>query len=418
MRACKVDEDQLAKWIDQASGSIRYLAPGITEKLANKICAAGDRTGEKNFVLIELDGDMDRSGYGETAGVRILMENGVITNKISGLRMAALTSPEFGVVWSPIAKCVDHNMERVTTNGIFFEGQERRKIQKLVCKLMEEDQQTESRLPIDAWRGEAFASEELDRKIFSVPDEPKVNVECVSENDVKEVEKDLREYPPRDFKEEKKLEVYQGYIGFVEIHVFGAKLSEATTLAIPKELTELGLADDLRNNLSEKMRIDLSENIDLGVREVNELVKAFRLIFTKQMGKPLGRIYKKSDWEIMQAKWNEIDYLVEAANEKISQNLDNSVTKTIKKAANDWKRALDSNTRLQPKYKLEKIEQMLTKHWTNKKRPTKVKIELFTKDLTWETLNDENVRKKIEDAYPELRETGLYKSRKGYFSGK
>ena len=54
----------------------------------------------------------------------------------------------------------------------------------------------------------------------------------------------MREHPPRDFKEEKLLEVYQEYIGFIEILVVGATLSEATTLAIPKELTELGLAKE------------------------------------------------------------------------------------------------------------------------------------------------------------------------------
>ncbi len=423
MKACKVDEEQLAKWIDTASGSIRYLAPAITENLAHKICAAEKRTGEKNSVLIELHGDMDRGGYGKTAGVRILIENGVTTKKNSGLRIAALTAPNLGVVWSPIAQRVDP-MERVSANGIFLEGRELFELQKMVCKLMGEDQQTASQAANNADREEATASEEQDRKdspqsdeidskVFPTPDEPNTNVHPIYEQNVREVEKDLEEHPPRNFNEEKRLEVYQGYIGFVEIHVVGASLSEATTLAIPKELTELGLAEDLRNNLSEKMRVDLSEYVDLGAREVNQQVDAFRMIFTKQMGKPLGRIYKKGDWNIMQEKWKDINYLVEAANAKIQRNLDNAVNKIIKESAEEWARALNknSNTWSQPKYSVEAIESMLNKNWIKKKRPTKVKIELFVKDLTWETLNDKNVQKIIEDAYPELSETGLYKSR-------
>lgn len=43
-----------------------------------------------------------------------------------------------------------------------------------------------------------------------------------------------------------------------------------------------------------------------------------------------------------------------------------------------------------------------------------MKVELFVKDLTWATLNDPEVRHKIEEAYPDLRETGLYKSRRAW----
>ena len=435
MQTCKVDDKQLGDWIDKATGSIRYVAPAITDNLAHKICAAEKRTGEKNFVLIELDSDIDRSGYGETAAVRILMENGVITNENPGLRMVAMTAPNFGVIWSPNARRIDP-MERVSVNGIFLEGQERLKLQELVCKLMGENQKTASQVANDEERKEAAATEEvslkvirqanetdreakpqpdeIDKEVIPAPDEPEMNVRPVSEQKVKEVEKDLREHPPRNFDKEKILEVYQGYIGFVEIHVIGATLSESTTLAIPKELTELGLAEELRNNLSEKMRIDLSDRVDLGASEVNKQVDAFRMIFTKQMGKPLGRIYKKSDWKIMQDKWKEINYLVDTANTNIRQKLDNTVDRIIHEAAEEWERALykNSNTSSQPIYSVNEINRMLNQQWINKKRATKVKIEMFAKDLTWETLNDVEVKKKIEDAYPELCETGLYKSRK------
>lgn len=435
MQTCKVDERQLGDWIDKASGSIRYVAPAITDNLAHKICAAEKRTGEKNSVLIELDSDIDRSGYGETTGVRILMENGVTTNSNPGLRIAAITAPNFGVVWSPNARRIDL-MERVSVNGFFLEGQERRNLQKLVCKLMGEDQILVSQFANDEERKEATTSDEVslevihqpietdrdvnpqpdetDREVIPAPDEPEINIHPVSEEEVKKVEKDLREHPPRNFDKEKILEVYQGYIGFVEIHVIGATLSESTTLAIPKELTELGLAEELRNNLSEKMRIDLSDRVDLGASEVNKQVDAFRMIFTKQMGKPLGRIYKKSDWKVMQDKWKEINYLVDTANAKILQKLDNTVDRIIQEAAEEWERALykNSNTSSQPNYSVEEINRMLNQQWINKKRATKVKIEMFAKDLTWETLNDAEVKNKIADAYPELCETGLFKSRK------
>lgn len=228
----------------------------------------------------------------------------------------------------------------------------------------------------------------------------------------------MRERPPRDFQKEKQTEVYQGYVGFIEIHVTGASLASATTLAIPKDITELGLADDLRKRLSEKMRIDLNGTVDLGASDVNKRVDAFREIFTRQMGPPLGRIYKKSEWEVMQAKWAEIERLAQVANEKIALSLRQTVKKIIDDAAEHWANAIGRNPRIESRdsYTEDEIRSKLNAQWDQKQRATAVKVHLFAKDLTWATLNDPTVRRKIEEAYPELRETGLYQSRRAWTS--
>ena len=43
-----------------------------------------------------------------------------------------------------------------------------------------------------------------------------------------------------------------------------------------------------------------------------------------------------------------------------------------------------------------------------------MRVQLFVKDFTWGTLNDPAVRRKIEEAYPDICETGLYKSRRAW----
>ncbi len=260
------------------------------------------------------------------------------------------------------------------------------------------------------------SSEAVDKRL--VPAEPNVQLHAVDEEKIKEVETHLQEHPPRDFTEEKQTEVYQGYVGFIEIHVTGASLSGTTTLTIPQEPTELGLEADLRNRLSERMRIDLSGSVDLGARDVNRRVDAFREIFTRQMGPPLGRIYKKNDWPIMQTKWAEIEILVESANDKIKRSMHAAVENTISAAAKDWAKAIDENpiVKKQVPYDVEDIQKLLLTQWDRKQRATRMKVQLFVKDLTWATLNNPQVRKKIEDAYPELCATGLYKSRRAWAS--
>ena len=449
MKACKVDEKQLAEWIDGATAAIRYLGPAITEDVARRILAAEKRTGQRNHVVIELDDEMDRSGYGQTAAVRILHEGGAMLHRRHGLRVAALTAPGLGIVWSPIAQRVDP-IDRVSVNGIWMEGSEQRELLHWIGRMMGDqppseptrDPEPQHPLALGAHVGsepsvalepltrfeqtqaavEASREEEPPRSEpvpeLPAPDEPKVEVSPLEEENLQQVERTLREHPPRDFQKEKATEVYQGYVGFIEIHVSGASLASATTMAIPKDLTELGLENDLRNRLSEKMRIDLSDKVDLGASDVNKRVDAFREIFTKQMGQPLGRIYKKGDWGVMQAKWAEIERLVQAANEKIRRSLHQAVEKTITDAAADWAKAIARNPSVKNRgsYTKDKVRSLLNAQWDQKQRATVVTVHLFAKDLTWATLNDPAVRRKIEEAYPELCETGLYQSRRAWAS--
>ena len=347
MKACKVDESQLARWIDGATGAIRYLGPAITEGLARKILDAQRRTGHRAHLVIELDDEMDRSGYGQTAAVRLLHEGGSAPHKRCGLRVAAFSTPGLAVVWSPIAERVD-SIDRVTVNGIWMEGPEQFELIRWIGRMMGEPATLEVARDSDPHDAPAPSTEAEPPRTDATPElpapiEPEATVTALDEEEIESVERHLREHPPRDFQKEKATEVYLGYVGFIEIHVTGASLASATTLAIPKELTELGLATDLRNRLSEKMRIDLSGTVDLGAKEVNRRVDAFREIFTRQMGPPLGRIYKKSDWDIMQDKWAEIERLVRVANEKIGRSLDQAVQKIIADAAQHWAAAIARN---------------------------------------------------------------------------
>ena len=448
MKACKVDEEKLAGWIDGATGAIRYLGPALTEKLAQKILAAEKRTGERCHVVIDLDDEMDRCGYGQTVGVRTLQDEHATIHRQTGLRIGALSAPGIGVVWSPIAERVDP-IDRVSVNGIWMEGPEQRELLRWISRMMGEQETSQSvrdldrrdmpaSLPeapyepdigplegIDRGRQDATETEGTEEYLVHevvgdspAPSEPDLTVSAVQDQDLKEAELHLREHPPRDFQKEKETEVYQDYVGFIEIHVIGASLAESTTLAIPNELTELGLETDLRTRLSERMRIDLSDRVDLGARDVNRRVDAFREIFTKQMGLPLGRVYKKSEWDIIQIKWAEIERLVEEANEKIERSMDKAVDEIIADAAAGWANAIAENPRanVQRRYTAHDIRSMLGKQWDQRKRAKRMRVQLFVKDFTWATLNDQGVRCKIEEAYPDIRETGLYKSRSAWAS--
>ena len=398
--------------------------------------------------MIDLDDEMDRCGYGQMAGVRTLHDERATIHRQLGLRIGALSAPGIGVVWSPIAERVDP-IDRVSVNGIWMEGSEQRELLRWISRMMGEQETSQSvpdlsrrdmpaSLPEAPYEPDTGSLEGIDRgrqdaaetertgeypapevvRHSPTPSEPDLTVSAVQEQDLKEAELHLREHPPRDFRKEKETEVYQDYVGFIEIHVIGASLAESTTLAIPDELTELGLETDLRNRLSERMRIDLSGRVDLGARDVNRRVDAFREVFTRQMGPPLGRVYKKSEWDFMQTKWAEVERLVDEANRRIDLHMHKAVDEILTGAAQDWAKAIAENPNVdsQGLYTEEKIRSLLEAQWDRRKRATRMRVQLFAKDFTWDTLNDPKVRRKIEEAYPDIRETGLYKGRSAWAS--
>jgi len=415
MRECKVDEKTLGRWVERAESEIWFISPAITEPLARNIIEADKRTGENSRVLITLDDAMDRHGYGETKGARLLMNEGKNIKHAEGILISALViKHDICVVWTPIAERVD-SIDRVTFNGFLFEQDE--EMEEFQYRIQQIMQMSPSQSDENHSYNSEISKEHYYPQFDSSYDHPmennkKLKVVDVTEEAIEEVEKNLVEHPPRNYKEEKELEVYSSYLGFIEIQLTGSSLAKSTTLSIPKELTEIGLDKDLRRLLSERMQIDLSDSVDLGVKKVNKLVEAFREIFTKKMKKPLGRIYLKKDWEIMKRKSNEINKLIEEVNKDILNKIEDAVNQQIEDAAKKWFESRYSTTSNKSTHLTkDQIIELLKNQWVNHIRPKKVKLDLFPKDLTWETLNDEEVKKTIEEEFPDIRDTGLYKTR-------
>ncbi len=375
-----------------------------------------------SHIVIDLDADIDRSGYGDTAGVRILYEEGINIQKRAGLRVAAFSADGFGVLWSPIAERIDE-IKEVTVNGIWMEGDELEELRLWMERMVGIEPQRPENTSTKEHENESrqnslfddidlFTNEPSDNSVESqlVPDEPKVKVDPVNESDINKVEKHLDEHPIRDFKSERWTEVYTGYVGFIEIHLTGARLSEKMTLTVPNEFKGIGLEDNLKKRLRETLQLDITDKVDLGAKDVNRRVDAFREIFTKNVGKPMGRIYKKSEWSVMKSKWDEIEKLVQTANTKIPSSLDDAVNDAINTIATDYAKVpkLENSG-----WTVDKIENTLKKQ-LHQQKPAQMKLELVRKDLTWDMLNDGKVQQKIIEIYPELEGTGLFQSRKAY----
>ncbi|MCY4050871.1 MAG: hypothetical protein OXF60_05190 [Gammaproteobacteria bacterium] len=233
----------------------------------------------------------------------------------------------------PIAESVD-SIEQVSQNGILFDGRSIQTLIEFICELMSLDSKSLSLkdsvgdLDTGSDPNNSYDGQNKDRKAnkedLDKPSQGKRSedqsfegdtengknkhrdtnsndpnaqsedkpVEDVKEKDIEDVEEDLRNHPPRNISQEKILTVYNGYVGYIEIKMSGTNLENKINLNIPKEIIEIGLRDELRDQISEMMIIDITDTDDLGVKKENEHLKAFRTLFQGQMGEPLGRIYK------------------------------------------------------------------------------------------------------------------------------
>ncbi len=422
MKECKVDEKQIGEWIENANDEIWYISPGIKESLASKIADVSRRNGTNFHIMVSVDGDMDRFGYGDIKAAEILKGQSINIKDTDGIGISVFAvKGNFCAFWSPLAECVD-DIDRILLNGFqtesdmeqkvfqdwikgVFEIETHNELFKPTTSEEKKDEPSDTIVPVES--SPTTTNNPEKEKITSTKVKGSVlKPKELTEEKIKREKKSLIEHPPRDIKNERELTVYGGYGGFIEIHLKGSKLSKSTRLQIPQEFIELDLEENLRRQLSQSMIIDLSDYVDLGVQKINKKVEAFREIFTVQLGRPLGRIFRKKDWEIMQRKADEINDLVNSVNPKIKEKLKFAARKTIKKAAYHWYNAINGKTN--ENYSLYDVEEMFLSQWNNRLSATQVKFDLFVKDLTWETLNNTNVREEIEKAFPDICKTGLY----------
>ena len=120
----------------------------------------------------------------------------------------------------------------------------------------------------------------------------------------------------------------------------------------------------------------------------------------------------------MKTKWAEMERLVKKANKKIERRMHKAVDEILTGAAKDWAKAIHEHPKVdvQGPYTEEEIRLMLSEQWDRRHHATRMRVQLLVKDFTWGTLNDPEVRRKLEEAYPDIRETGLYKSRSAWTS--
>ena len=400
MFGTRLTSEEIAKRIGDTSQTCILITPGVDAIVAEALLEHAKRTGSKAHVVIDGTHHAERSGYGETGTWRTLMDS-IELRVMRGTRLGLLVTDCGSWLFAPRAGKLDPRDEE-GLSAVALGTMESEAAHALAARILD--------YPERSPQNEAIPPEgQGGRPPEDGAQEPRAQSE-ISLKDVEQAEKAIEEHPPRDYAREREITVYTAFIGYIELRLAGSSLATGARLKIPNELVERGLGEaELRNRINESVRIDLDEEVDTGVREINERLNAIRKLYTRQLGEPHGRIYRKRQKQELDRHCDDLEHEINRANTTLERKIDAAIRQQIDDLAETYSQQAAQG--VEPKLTKDQIREKLLDAWeeAGEARPRKVTLEATFKDLTWDTLQEEGLRQRVLELFPDLKNSALYR---------
>ena len=403
MRGIRLTSEDIADHIRHAGETCLLITPGVEAVVAEALKERAQHTATTASVVVDGSHHAERSGYGETSTWRTLIE--VTELKASpGTRLGLLVTERGSWLFAPRAGKLDPREEGGF--GAVELGAHSTAARTLFERIFGRRRPSPKK---DEHPREGNGKEfQADRIPFE--DEPRAQCESITKEELDLAERAIEEHPPRDYAREREITVYSSFVGYIELRLAGASLSKGTRLKIPNELVELGLAEDeLRKRINESVMINIEDEVDTGVRGINERLKAIRTLYTRQLGEPHGRIYRKRQRLELEGHLEDLNREIAQANSALGDKIDTAIRRQLDHLAETYSRQMAQGT--SSGLKKDDAIRLLLKAWhdTGAVRRREVKLEVTFKDLTWDSLQDQVLREQIVEQFPELKNSALYR---------
>ncbi len=403
MLGTQLTSKDIAAHIREAGETCLLITPGVDAIVVEALLERAQRTANKARVVIDGTHHAERSGYGETDTWRALM-NAAELRAMPGTRLGLLVTGRGTWLFAPRAGKLDPRDEAgLSAVALVMHREAALALSERILGQREQPSRNEASSPDGA-------CERPPGPAAGDTSEPKARRETITEAEVARVEQAIEEHPPRDYAKEREITVYTAFVGYIELRLTGASLATGARLRIPNELVERGLGEnELRTRINESVRIDLDEDVDTGVRAINERLNAIRTLYTRQLGEPHGRIYRKRQRQELGRHLEDLKGEIDQANAALGQRIEAAVRKQLDDLAETYARQTAQGAL--PELTKEDIGRLLLKAWNEagSARPRKVTLEVTFKDLTWETLQDEALKQRILERFPDLENSALYR---------
>ena len=403
MRGTRLTSEDIARHIREAGNTCLLITPGVDAIVADALRERARRAATKASVVIDGSHHAERSGYGETGTWRDLMDVTELKT-MPGTRLGLLVTERGAWLFAPRAGRLDPREEEgLSAVMLGARYEEARALSERIVGRTGQSPRTNA----DAGEGH---SEVLPEGHVHDEDEPRAMSDTITKEAVEQAESAIEEHPPRDYAKEREISVYTAFVGYIEMRLAGASLGKGARLKIPAELVERGLGEnEVRKRINESVKINLEEDVDTGVREINERLNAIRMLYTRQLGEPHGRIYRKRQRKELEGHLKDLRKEIARANSALEEKIETALRKQLDDLAETYARQAAQETL--PEMNKEKMRELLHKAWheAGALRPREVKLEVTFKDLTWETLQDATMREQIVEQFPNLENSTLYR---------
>ena len=406
MRGIRISSDDLAKYIRNADDICHLILPGVDDTVADALVdRAKQKRTSKAIVVVDGSHHAERSGYGETSAWRRLNdEKNIELKTVPGTRLGCLVTEHGAWLFAPRAGKLDPREEEGLSAVQIDEAN--REDARIFCERI-------VGFTYHSPQGEKSPEEQCPEHEATEHgrEEGEPRAKPITDQQIAEAERAIEEHPPRDYSKERMITVYTQYVGYIEIRLVGASHGKGTLMKIPPELVALGLDDEeLRGRISESVRIDLNKKVDTGVATINERLNAIRTLYTRQLGQPHGRIYRKRQKEELENHLEDLRKEIAQANDTLVNKIDKALKEELDDLATKY---FQQSERIlnEPGLDKDRISDLLLKAWRQSgvARQSSVKLEVTFKELTWESLKDNVLSCQIVELFPDLKESSLYK---------
>lgn len=391
-----INSEVLCEIIAQTKKSLCYAAPGIQKIPAAEIVALSENIGpELISVFLDIDENVLRMGYGTLEAIKLLQDNGITIQHISGLRNGLIVSDDIGYSYTPTA--------------LFLEKEQTEAPILNAMRLMP-DQIKEAMARLSpASKAIALAQAQTEQEIKHIQElVTEIQPEKLNIQQLKEIQENLRSAPPIKFDIARQVRVFQPHFQYVELSLTGAAI-QRHKLNIPKSIQRIGMNKELEGRL--KTTFDLiDKNSKISSKDLDDELRHIREKLTRSLGKKHGRIIRVATLPTLKERLADLQKKIEAHQKDIKKSLDETLKNSQKMIVNYYLPLVLEN----PPDELFGIFGVPTEqdinNWLKSEIestfPTaeslikKIQLEVNYKDVTFDTLNGEDFLKSIKEAYP------------------
>lgn len=397
---CTLDSQRIADLIRSAERFVCYAGPGVQMAPAQAMAEVAGRLGvEMVTVALDFDERVMRMGFGDVAAVRTLREAGIPVNDAPGLRTAMVLVDDEGYLFTPTALYLEAEPQG---------GQAANAMRLSTAQLHE----AMARLsPMAKGIAIAQTNDQREREhLASLPLE--VGSEPVTNEQFTRVDQALQEAPPVQFDLARQVRVFSAYLQYVELKLSGAAI-QRHRLAIPPEILKLGGSQDLAGRL--RTTFDLIEKDGkLSSKELEDELNEIRKNFTPSLGKDHGRVVLKSAKPHLEERLKSFKDKLAAHQKTVADKLQDQLNASRKQIIDYYLQRVIDNP---PDSMLGQLfrdkptaedAQLWLEHQLDRIFPEaktliqRMQLDVRYKDVTFETLNQDDFLAALKAAFPRV----------------